>query len=97
MQFWSAWTTCGSKDLNATREFIEQIDVIMRIIDEYPETFRYVTSASGIEEAARTGHIASLIGVEGGYAIDNSLAILRQLYRLGVRYMTLTHNCDLLW
>ncbi len=87
--------TC--EDDKPTRGFIEQIDIIMQIIDQYPETFRFASSASEIEAAASTGHIASLVGVEGGYAIDNSLGVLRQLYRLGTRYMTLTHNCDLLW
>ena len=69
----------------------------MRIIEEYPDTFMFATTAADIEKAAETGLIASLIGVEGGYAIDCSLATLRQLYRLGARYMTLTHNCDLPW
>ena len=97
MQFWSAWVTCDSKDKDAARAFIDQIDIIEGFVNEYPQTFKFATSAADIDDAAKTGHIASLIGVEGGYAIDNSLATLRQLYKLGARYMTLTHNCDLAW
>ncbi len=89
--------TCASQYKDATRGFIDQMDTVKRIIQRYPDTFVYATSAADIEDALKTGHIASMIGVEGGHAIDSSLATLRQLYQLGARYMTLTHFCDTLW
>ena len=88
---------CDTQFTDATRTFIDQMDVIKRFVQQYPQVFKFATSADDIVSAATTGHIASLIGVEGGHAIDSSLATLRQLYELGARYMTLTHTCDTPW
>ncbi|KAI4480286.1 hypothetical protein M0804_010284 [Polistes exclamans] len=70
-----------------------QIDVIRRLVNKHPESLVLVTTAEGIERAHKEGKIASLIGVEGGHAIGTSLAVLRMLYELGARYLTLTHTC----
>ena len=88
---------CNTQFTDATRTFIDQMDVIKRFVQQYPQVLKFATSADDIVSAATTGHIASLIGVEGGHAIDSSLATLRQLYELGARYMTLTHTCDTPW
>lgn len=78
---------------------MEQIDVIKRFVSNrnYSMHFSFATSTTDIETALAQGRIASLIGIEGGNAIDNSLAVLRQMYHLGARYMTLTHNCNTEW
>lgn len=76
---------------------MDQIDIIKRFIAKYPYDFQFATTVAGVWEAFHQGRIASLIGVEGGHSIDNRYSVLRLYYELGVRYMTLTHTCDLPW
>ncbi|MEM6455588.1 MAG: dipeptidase, partial [Acidobacteriota bacterium] len=90
-QFWSVYVSYRLEGADAVQTVIEQIDVVHRLIARYPDTLAFATTADEIVAAHRDGRIASLIGIEGGHAIGNSLAVLRQLHRLGARYMTLTH------
>nr|CAD7432315.1 unnamed protein product [Timema monikensis] len=96
-QFWSAYIPCSTQHLDAVQLALEQIDVIRRLVDKYPTHMTLVTTAQGIEEAHAAGLLASLIGVEGGHAIGTSLGVLRMLYQLGARYLTLTHTCNTPW
>lgn len=92
-QFWSVWVP-SSADVGKkgfARIQLEQIDIALRVVERYPGDLRLALKADDIEQANRAGRIASLLGIEGGHAIENSLGALRAYYRLGVRYMTLTH------
>jgi membrane dipeptidase len=97
-QFWSAYVPAESmKDGTSIKQTLEQMDVIYRMVQAYPDTFEMAYSVDDIMRIHKNGKIASLIGIEGGHSIDNSLAVLRMLYRLGARYMTLTHSQNLDW
>ena len=96
-QFWSAYISCSSQYKDATQKFLEQIDVIHQIVDKYPEDLMWADSAADIELAFSKGKVASLVGVESGHAIGSSMSILRTLYSMGARYMTLTHGCNTPW
>ena len=95
-QFWSVYTP-GNAPSGHARMQLEQIDIARRIIARYPEALRFATTAAEVRAAHRAGRIASLLGAEGGHAIENSLGALRAYYDLGVRYMTLTHNAHTDW
>jgi membrane dipeptidase len=97
-QFWSVYVPAGTRHKGtALSTTLEQIVIVKAMIARYPETFELAGSVDDIERISAAGKIASLIGVEGGHSIENSLAVLRQLYEQGARYMTLTHSDTLEW
>jgi len=96
-QFWSAFIGCDAQFKDATQLFLEQIDVIKQIVAKYPDDLMWADSSTDIETAISLGKVASMVGVESGHAIGSNLAILRTLYQMGARYITLTHVCNTPW
>ena len=97
-QFWSAYVPASTAHKGtAIRMTMEQIDIIHEMARRYPDTFEMASGTADINRIRKSGKIACLIGVEGGHSIDNSIGVLRDYYRLGVRYMTLTHSESLDW
>jgi len=94
-QFWSVHVNVTST--NPARQQLEQIDIALRTIQRYPDHLELATTASEIRQAFGRGKVASLLGIEGGHVIENSLGALRTFYRLGVRYMTLAHFANTDW
>ena len=76
---------------------MEQIDLMNRLIARNSDVFQMATTADGVRQAFKAKHIASLFGVESGQAIESTFSVLRLFYQIGVRYMTLTHNCNTPW
>lgn len=96
-QFWSVYVRSDYAGDEAVSATLEQIDVVDQLIARYPRDLVRALTADDMEAARAQGRIASLMGAEGGHSINNSLATLRALHRLGVRYMTLTHNDTIDW
>lgn len=94
---WVSWVYCKLQLKDAVRLGLEQIVLIHRIIQKYSKDMILVTTSNGIREAKKRKKIGSMIGVEGGHIIDSSLGTLRMMYRLGARYLTLTHSCHTPW
>jgi membrane dipeptidase len=96
-QFWSVYvpgTLAGEAAVTAT---LEQIDLVYRLIRHYPDSLELALTAGDVRRIFASGKIASLLGAEGGHSIACSMGVLRTLYLLGVRYMTLTHNVNVPW
>jgi membrane dipeptidase len=97
-QFWSAYVPASTRnDGQSLLQTLEQIDFVHSLVDRYPDTFELALGADDVRRIVASGKIASLIGVEGGHSIENSLGVLRQLHARGVRYLTLTHSDTLDW
>jgi len=96
-QFWSVWVPVDIKGSEAVQTTLEQIDLVKRMAVRYPATFEIAYTSADVRRIHKSGKIASLIGIEGGHQINDSLAVLRQMYDLGARYMTLTHVRNTDW
>ena len=96
-QFWSVWVPVEHTGPEAVELTLQQIDWVKRLCARYPQDFELAYTAADVRRIHRAGRIASLIGIEGGHQIDGSLAVLRQMYDLGARYMTLTHVRTTSW
>ena len=96
-QFWSVYVPGTLQGEAALATTLEQVDLVHRVIGRYPDDLELALSADDVESAFGRGRIASLLGAEGGHSIAGSLGVLRVLHRLGVRYLTLTHNVNVPW
>ncbi len=96
-QFWSVYVPGSAIEEGAARFQLEQIDIALEIFRTWPEHFELALTAEDVMRIFHSGKIASMLGMEGGHAIENSLGALRAFYDLGVRYLGLTHNADIDW
>ncbi|GLW54041.1 dipeptidase [Kitasatospora phosalacinea] len=96
-QFWSVYVPAELSGDGAVSATLEQVDFVRAMTARHPEHLRLALTADEVEAARAEGRIASLMGAEGGHSINSSLATLRALYELGVRYLTLTHNSNVPW
>jgi membrane dipeptidase len=96
-QFWSVFVPCSLPGDAAVTATLEQVDFVCGLVDAFPEDLTLCRTAEQVRAAMRAGRIASLMGMEGGHSINSSLATLRMMHALGVRYMTLTHNENVPW
>ncbi len=96
-QFWSVYVPSSGIGDSAVIATLEQVDFVHHLIQRYPDRLSLALCAADVEKASANGTIASLLGAEGGHSIGSSLGVLRILQRLGVRYLTLTHNVNVPW
>ncbi len=96
-QFWSVFVPASFSGEKAVTATLEQIDLVHRLVRRFPEDLALCTTADQVEAAVASGRVASLIGMEGGHSINDSLGALRMMHALGARYMTLTHNENVSW
>jgi membrane dipeptidase len=95
--FWSIYLGPTEGQGRAIREAVLRMDAVHELVRRHPDALELVTTAQGIRDAATRGRIACLMGVEGGHIIEESLPALRTFYRLGARYLTLTHSFHTGW
>ena len=96
-QWWSVYVPASLEEPDAVQATVEQIDVAKRLIASYPDDMTLALTSADVEAAMAQGKIPGLLGMEGGHSIGTSLAVLRQMYDLGARYMTLTHSANTSW
>ncbi len=96
-QFWSVYVPSNSNEAQAVQQTLEQIDVAKRLVARYPNDLSLAANSAELQSQMKAGKIAGMLGMEGGQSIGSSLAVLRDMYALGVRYMTLTHSKTTPW
>lgn len=97
-QFWSVYVPAGTAETgDALLQTMQQIEIVKAMLKRYPETFEQAATAADVERIVSAGRVASMMGVEGGYSIEEDPANLERLYAAGCRYMTLTHSKSLSW